>query len=392
MSPAGAAGIDRDRLTGFLERALAYPSPQGDRLESDPKMAAFIHDVVLPEARALGPDSVRIDAMGNLLAQWGAGTPAIAVAVYAMTHPATSMPDPFVPTRVDGTPFGLQGPCIRGRGACEQKGAMAAALAGLGAALGAGGLRRPLALLALTSGETGRPDAVRSLLDETGARFDMALVACGTANRVCLAQKGRLDVNILVHGRQSHSSQPWRGLNALEGATAVLTRLAAHAVLGEHPRLGKITLTPTALSTEPRATHTVPALARITVDRRLRPGDSPEAALAELQGFVGPVPPFEITYETGPFMYPYELAPEDRLPRLLREAFVRELGREPEYSYSSGGLDAGYLQHRGIQALMFGPGDTTLAHTADDLVSVDACVEAARVYAAALGAAATAEA
>ncbi|MGH7265098.1 MAG: M20 family metallopeptidase, partial [Candidatus Rokuibacteriota bacterium] len=251
-----------------------------------------------------------------------------------------------------------------------------------------GPLRRAVALLALTSGETGRPDAVHHLLGETGASFDLAIVACGTGNQVCLAQKGRLDVDILVHGKQSHSSLPWLGLNALEGAATVLARLAAHRVVGEHPHLGRITLTPTACSTEPRATHTVPALARITVDRRLRPGEPPEGALAELQGFVGALPPFEVSYETGPFMYPYEVRAEDRLPRLLREVFVRELGREPEYSYSSGGLDAGYFQQRGIQALMFGPGDTTLAHTADDLVGVADCVDAAAVYAAALRAAA----
>jgi acetylornithine deacetylase/succinyl-diaminopimelate desuccinylase-like protein len=382
--------IDRRGLTAFLERALAYPSPQTDQLESDPRMATFIRDVIVPEVRTLAPDALHVDAMGNVLAQWGQGTAALAVAVYAMTHPAASMPEPFVPTMVDGAPYGVPGPCIRGRGACEQKGAMAAALAGFRAALGRTRPRRALALIALTSGETGRPDAVHHLLTETGAVFEMALVACGTDNRVCLAQKGRLDVDIVVHGKQSHSGMPWLGVNALEGAAIVLGRLAAHKVVGEHPELGRITLTPTGLSTEPRATHTVPALARITVDRRLRPGEAPEVALAELQGFVGSVPSFEIAYEVGPFMYQYELAPDDRLPQLLRDAFVRELGREPQYAHLSGGLDAGYFQHRGITSLMFGPGDTTLAHTVNDVVGVEACMDAARVYATVLRAAAEA--
>jgi succinyl-diaminopimelate desuccinylase len=388
ITPAGGRAvslrerIDREALTGFLVRALACPSPQTDRLEDDPRLAAFIQEVVLPEVRALGADTVRTDTGGNLLAQWGRGTPALALAVYAMTHPQTTMADAFTPTVVDGAVLGVPGPCVRGRGACEQKGAMAAALAGLRAALAArGDLRRPLALVALTSGETGRPDAIRRLLDETGAAFELAIVACGTDNRVCLAQKGRLDVDIVVRGKQSHSSMPWLGLNALDGAVTVLTRLAAHRVLGSHPRLGEITLTPTALATEPRATHTVPALARITVDRRLRPGEDPDAALAQLRGFVGDLAPFEVAFETGPYMYPYEIEPDARLPRLIEEGFRAAVGRAPDHSHAHGGLDAGYLEHRGIEALMFGPGDPRLAHTADDLVRLDDCVDAAAVYA-----------
>jgi succinyl-diaminopimelate desuccinylase len=378
---AWADTVDLNRLTALLERALAYPSPQTELLEADPQVAAFIRDVVVPEAQALAPDALRLDAMGNMLATWGRGTAALALVVYGMTHPAASMADPFVPTRVDGTPYGVVGACLRGRGACEQKGALAAAISGLRTAFGAGPLRRPVALIALTSGETGRPQAIAHVLKETGVRFELALVACGTRNHVCLAQKGRLDVDILVHGRPSHSSTPWLGLNALEGAATVLARLAAHKVVGEHPHLGPITLTPTALGTEPRSTHTVPSLARITVDRRLRPGELPDAALEELKTFVGALPPFEVSYETGPFMYPYEVSADDRLPRLLREAFVHALGREPGYTYASGGLDAGYLQHRGMESLMFGPGDMTLAHTPNDVVAVEECREAAVVYA-----------
>jgi len=374
-------GIDRKRMTALLHRALAYPSPQTDLLEDDPQVAAFIRDVIVPEAQALGPETLRIDSKGSMVALWGPGTPAFGLILYAMTHPQTVMPDAFSPAIVDGGPFGISGPCMRGRGACEQKGAIAAVLTGLGAVLAGGTPLRSLALAAVTAGETGRPHAIRHLLDETGVTVDRALVACGTDNAICLAQKGRLDVDIVVRGKQSHSSLPWLGLNPLEGASAVLARLAAHKVLGEHPHLGRITLTPTALTTWPRATHTIPEVARITVDRRLRPGEDPEAALEGLKALVGDIAPFTLSYEAGAYMYPYELASEDRLPQLLQQGFEQVLGRPAEFVYRSGGLDAGYLNHRGIQALMFGPGNMAFAHTADEVVALDACADAAAVYA-----------
>ncbi|MDR7480972.1 MAG: M20/M25/M40 family metallo-hydrolase [Armatimonadota bacterium] len=372
--------VDEAHLVAFLLEALAYPSPQTDLLETDPQIAAFIHDVVVPPVRALSPDLLHVDRMGNVLAQWGTGRPALAILVYAMTHPQTVMADAFAPAVVDGAPYGVTGAVVRGRGACEQKGAMAAALAAARVVLPSP-LQRPFALAALTAGETGRPDAVRHLLNETGTTFEMAVVACGTGNAVCLGQKGRLDVDIVVRGRQSHSSMPWLGLNALEGAATVLTRLARHTVVGDHPTLGPITLTPTAIASAPRATHTVPETVRITVDRRLRPGEDPQAALAHLREVVGEISPFAITYEPGPYMYAYERLADDRLPRLLREAYVRVLGRDPGYVYASGGLDAGYLNASGIEAVMFGPGDWARAHSADDVVGVSECVDAAAVLA-----------
>ena len=66
--------------------------------------------------------------MGNLIWQYGANTgePGLLLMGYAMTFPAGGMKEPFSGAIVDGTPFGIAGNCAMGRGACEQKGALAA--------------------------------------------------------------------------------------------------------------------------------------------------------------------------------------------------------------------------------------------------------------------------
>jgi len=43
-------------------------------------------------------------------------------------------------------------------------------------------------------------------------------------------------------------------------------------------------------------------------------------------------------------------------------------------------LDAGYFVRRGVEAVSFGPGDTRLAHTAHDMVSIAELEAAAAVY------------
>ena len=62
---------------------------------------------------------------------------------------------------------------------------------------------------------------------------------------------------------------------------------------------------------------------------------------------------------------------------------IRELTkREPELMFSPAALDAGFLNRRGVEAIMFGPGDLRFAHTAEDLVSLQEVRDAAKIYAA----------
>ena len=72
----------------------------------------------------LGLDTVGDDA-GNLICEiGGGGAPGLVLFCYAMTHPAGRMVDPFVASRIVGPDGATR---LRGRGASEQMGALAAA-------------------------------------------------------------------------------------------------------------------------------------------------------------------------------------------------------------------------------------------------------------------------
>ena len=76
---------------------------------------------------------------------------------------------------------------------------------------------------------------------------------------------------------------PWDGINAVDGARKVLERLDRLSLGNEHPGLGKATLTVTQIKSAPEISHTVPDSCRITLDRRLLPGDDPEMVLREIR-------------------------------------------------------------------------------------------------------------
>ena len=380
--------IDAQRVTAIVQRLVRAPSFQTDRFEADPDVQRFIGETVCQEARALGLTSER-DVMGDLIIRIGprhADRRAILFA-YAMTHPVARMKDPLDGTLLDRLPAdgespGIGGPWIRGRGAAEQKGTLGAVLEAAGALKRhEDALAGELVVCVSSAGETGRHDTARAVMDFLGEpHADFAIVAVATENAICLANKGRVDAVITVRGRATHSSTPWAGVNAIEGAREILRRLDAVRLDGEHPHLGRPTLTVTSIKSFPDATHTVQDEVRIVVDRRLLPGQDHAAAFADIVGAVGTLPPFEIDVSLGPVNRPAEVPRDSAVVRRLEEA-LRAAGTTPTHSYSHGCVDAGFFVERGIPAVMFGAGDPRLWHTDDEVVAVPDVVTCARVLA-----------
>src|SRR5581483_4446024 len=122
-----------------------------------------------------------------------------------------------------------------------------------------------------------------------------------------LGNKGRVDLLFTVRGKQAHSSRPWEGINSIDGAMKVLQKLQPLMPYPEtrsHAELGKVSLTPNAIESFPKATHTIQSECRILFDRRLLPGDDPARAIRQMKDTIGEIDPFEIAVEPRDFMYP----------------------------------------------------------------------------------------
>ena len=376
----GIPAFDVSSVERVLRPLLETPSEQTDLFEDDPRIRAFLQEVVAPQLEQLGLHTTT-DEAGNVIYEIGGGdAPGLVLFCYAMTHPAGRMADPFTASRIVGADGATR---VRGRGASEQMGALAAAILTAGTvAERAGDLAGPLVLCVSPAGETGRHDTAHSFLAGYGERRAPAacIVGIGTDNAICVANKGRVDATIRVAGLAGHSSMPWRTKNAIVGARRVLACLDGIALAGDHPHLGRPTLTPTAIHSSPNATHTVPDLVEITVDRRLLPGDDPEEALADIRRAVEGIDGWDIDVEPGPLMYPSEVAPDSPFVDTLRAAFAAAGHPDPPLTYSHGCIDAGLFSSRGIPAVMLGAGEQEMWHTIDESVALDAVALTAQVY------------
>jgi acetylornithine deacetylase/succinyl-diaminopimelate desuccinylase-like protein len=363
---------------------LRYPSPQSDRLESDPQVKKFIAELVATRLAELTGNHGAIDAMGNLIWRLGdASAGGFLLMGYAMTFPAASMKEPFSGARVDGAPFGIAGPCALGRGACEQKGALAAMIyAAVVVARAQLTLRAPLILAVSLAGETGRHDVAKFMFENGELSARSAIIGLGTGNRICLGNKGRIDIEITVRGKSAHSSMPSQGVNAVDGFRRVMERLDLLPLRANHPGLGNATLTVTQVTSWPHISHTIPDLCRAVLDRRLLPGDDPDAAFREIQDALKEVAGFGIEATRGAFMYPSEIVKDSPLVAAAAAAKRELTQRDAEFFYSPAALDAGFLNRNGIETIMFGPGDLRFAHTDREAVALQEVRDAAKIYAA----------
>jgi acetylornithine deacetylase/succinyl-diaminopimelate desuccinylase-like protein len=386
--------ITAERIKSVMVELARIPSPLTELLEAEPQLRLFIDAAIEPQLRRMGITDIRRDRMGSLLATWGraASGRSLMLVTNAMNQPAATMPNPYGAEVRAGAAYGLPGEIVLGKGLSEQKAPLAAILVALEAMFaGAVELTGQLVFLCCVSGETGRHDAIRSIIEASGVRADMAVLN-GTGNRISLGNRGRVDVTVTVHGSPCHSSRPTEGCNAITGAIEVIRRLTAGLRLpSAHSHLGPATLTINRIRSLPDTTHTIQDRCDISIDRRLLPGEAPESAIADIAAIAKTVEAaqdpasgkaWRVDIEQGPMMYPSLAAEDSAIVRALAQASQAALGASPEMYYATNAFDQGFLNHIGIEACTYGPGEEKFAHTDLDMASVDRTRDAAKVYAA----------
>jgi len=385
--------ISTDRVKDILVELVKVPSPQTDKFESEPLLAEFIRNAVEPRLRKMGITDIRYDKMNNLIATYGADTTGKSLMLIsnAMNQPQSTMVNAYDGDVVDGAQYDLPGEVVLGKGASEQKGTMAAMLHAMETIIASDlPINGQLVFLCCVSGETGRHDAITSVVEGEGVRADMAILG-GTSLKLTLGNRGRIDSFVKVKGSPGHSSAPNKACNAITGAREIIDRLEDQLELtGEHPALGTPTFAVNHIRSFPDSTHTIQGECEITLDRRLLPGDDPHAKWQEIRDIVMQVDGMEdpasgqkwqVEMTEGPFMYPSLVEMDSPIVQTVCEAAEEVLGAAPETFYTTTAFDQGYLNHVGIPCANYGSGEDQFAHTDDDCSSVDRTRDTAKVFA-----------
>ena len=302
----------------------------------------------------------------NLIATLGSGEGGLVLSGHTDTVPCDEKhwdTDPYTLTEIDSVVHGL--------GSCDMKGFFPIALEAA-SLFHSKKLNKPLTILA-TSDEESSMAGARQLLRDGRPKADFAIIGEPTGLQPIIAHKGVLALSIVIEGSGGHASNPSLGCNALDTMHAVIADLLIYRQ-------------------ELASTYTNPTF-EINIPTLnlgcLHAGDSPNriCETAELQIDVRLMPGMEIDELATTIQHrlvetiashgtrlsitrinevpAYQTSGDGDLARTLASL----CGRPP--GTVAFGTEAPFLQSRGMETVVFGPGSINQAHQPNEYLDLN---------------------
>ncbi len=288
-------------------------------------------------------------------------------------------------------PFGGEARAGRlyGRGACDMKGGLAAMMLAAKTIAEGGGRRRGNLLLHFAVGEETSDPGTKTLLLEKGYTGDWGIVLEPTNLAVVTAEKGLLWIDVELQGKPAHASTPELGINPIEKAADFITRLREYRAtlrMKHHPLLGSAVSSVTMITGGIKE-NVVPGSCRVTLDRRLLPGEGLDAVEAEIQAILDQMTAQDAAFTAttrrrGDGFAAAEIPVDAEIAQVVRR-MVQQVTGVPQLPRGAAyGTDArNFINDAGIPAIVFGPGDPAAAHTYDEAIEVRQVVACAQILA-----------
>ena len=291
--------------------------------------------------------------------------------------------DPFGAEIVDGV--------LYGRGSGDDKSSVTAqVMAGVAIHRAGVQLDGTLVINPVADEESLSKHGAQWLHDTGQLRPDMIIVGEQTNNEVAIAERAINWVEIVIHGEAAHGAMPWNGTNAIIQMAGVIKFLEQEyfPVLATrtHAYLPSSTLNLGTISGGIK-TNMVPETCRITLDRRIPPGETIDTIVDDLQELLERYSQEveAINYEVKVLVTgsgrPMETDPNDPLV-LQMQSVITDLSGEtrPITGYNQGS-DGRFFAEDGIPIIIFGPSHPDVGHSANEHVRVEQVVEATKIYA-----------
>ncbi|MGB2200221.1 MAG: acetylornithine deacetylase [Pseudooceanicola atlanticus] len=366
---------DLDTTKDLLGELIAYPTVSADsNLELIALLANRLHDLGA-EVEILADET---GSKANLLARIGPDEPGgIMLSGHTDVVPVEDQDwtsDPYRMVERDGHLFG--------RGTCDMKGFIAAAVA-MAPHLASKQLRRPVHFAFTHDEEVGCLGArnLSDILRDRDTKPGLAVIGEPTMMRIIEGHKGCCEYTTRFTGLEGHGSRPELGVNAVEYAVRYTARLLE---LREHLRHRA----PPGSEFEPPWTtinigrltgghvhNVIPGLAE--VDWEMRPVQEADHRFVreEIEAFVTRelLPEMRRVHPDADVITQVigEVAGLEPMEHNAARDLVAELTGANGTDLVSFGTEAGLFQQIGMSAVICGPGSIAQAHKPDEFIALD---------------------
>ncbi|MBG9590676.1 peptidase [Cytobacillus firmus] len=299
--------------------------------------------------------------------------------------------DPFSGRIEDGKLFG--------RGSTDMKGGTVSLLLAMEAIIAIGiKLKGDVIFQSVIEEESGGAGTLAAVL--RGYSADGAIIPEPTNMKLFPKQQGSMWFRISVKGRSAHGGTRYEGVNAIEKAMYVMTKLQELEKLRnlniEDPLYSKIPI-PIPINIgkiySGEWPSSVPDIAVIEGRMGVAPDEEMKSAEKELEDCLKEAAqndpwlkknPPQVEWFGGRWL-PGDLEQDHPLMAVLSESFETVKGKQPAVEASPWGTDGGILSKVGnTPVVVFGPGVTEAAHDVNEFISLEEVFDAAEIIALAI--------
>lgn len=325
----------------------------------------------------------------NLIADWDLGREKTLHfnGHYDVVPASPKRPDAFNPTII--------GNKLCGRGAEDMKGTIAAEIFAVEAVKRSGIKPNCNIQLSFTPDEeTGGFDGFGYLVKNGLIKADFAIGEGHRDEFVSIGNKGFIWANVTIHGKSTHGSTPYKGINAFEKLLKVagnfddlrkkIEKRKTHLPVKD-PRDRFATMTLGGILKGGEKTNIVPDKIVFSIDRRILPEENFNMVKRELEGALALAKKadkslraeIEITSSDRPLL----IDSKSPICQSIAKSIKKVLKKDAKFAITSVTTDMRFLLEKGIPAVGYSASGGGSWHSDDEFVFVKSVVDTAKVYA-----------
>ena len=368
--------VEKANIAGTLSELISIPS-----YESEKGIVEYI-------SKRLDRLNVRYDirevapSRQNLIAYTGGKGKSLILNTHTDTVP------PGNPENWDSDPLKpvLKGDKLLGLGSCDAKASLASMMTAFEIIARNSSILNGTLIFQAVCCEESR---ARGTLAEVahGITADAAIIGEPTGLVPMIGHKGAIGLEISVSGKSAHGSSPEKGINAISNMAAIiklLDSLADKVSKRHNPLIGNASLAVTTIHGG-QAPNVIPDSCIITVDRRLIPSETIKTAWNEILAIIEEEksvnPSLSASVKEGISIEPCIISQEEPIVKNVVDSIYKVTGENRKVSGFTACCDMWCLVQRlNIPTLILGPGDLSMAHKANESISIDELYEAAKIY------------
>lgn len=331
----------KDEIREILKQLISIPSPSGEERILAERVKAMLQEIGFDvRTQEVKPNSF------NLIGERGLSS--LLLCTHLDTIPPFGHPNPYELVEENGV--------FIGRGVVDAKGQIASLLVALRHSKGP-------CKVALTVDEELEGKGSEKLELEA----EEAIVLEPTNLSLCIAEAGSLEYEIDVKGKPTHSATPEKGDNAILKAHSLYEELSNLSFLqARHPLFPPPVVNLSFIQGGDFIT-VVPSTCKIQVDIHILPNVNIDQAKIEVENFLKEK---NVNFKLMDIAHPYELPKPPSVCNYIEE-FMKSKGKDIIYAGMRSWTDAANLIKKGINSVVLGAGDLSVAHSEREWVNAD---------------------